>query len=132
MGLLRRVAFTNSLVSGMIGKRRTKNTFDPRFATRLATYRFTPEISATTMINVETESTIPSNIRKERNLCERSVSRATKIGSRRLIRVFMYGHGETECCMNCRIVRRQLLAGLASQQACSKHGNCRVTISRFQ
>src|ERR1700720_3827923 len=89
MGLLRRVAFTNSLVSGMIGKRRTKNTFDPRFATRLATYRFTPEISATTMINVETESTIPNNIRKERSLCERSVSRATKIGSRKLIRVFM-------------------------------------------
>ncbi len=34
------------------------------------------------MISVETESTIPNSIRNERNLCARSVSRATKMGSR--------------------------------------------------
>ena len=49
---------------------------------RFATYRFTPEISATTMISVETDSTIPSSIRNERILCARSVSSATPIGSR--------------------------------------------------
>src|ERR1700694_3215811 len=69
MVLFLRVALTNSLTSGMIGKRRTKKTFDPRFAMRLATYRFTPEIRATTMISVETERTIPSNIRNERSVC---------------------------------------------------------------
>ena len=57
---------------------------------RFSTYRFTPEISATTMISVETESTIPSSIRNERILCVRSVSSATPIGSRReWIRGFM-------------------------------------------
>ncbi len=50
---------------------------------RLATYRFTPEINETTMINVETESTIPKSIRNERILCVRSVSSATPIGSRK-------------------------------------------------
>src|ERR1700676_2172993 len=89
MVLFLRVALTNSLTSGMIGKRRTKKTFDPRFAMRLATYRFTPEIRATTIISVETERTIPNNIRNDRSLCARSVSRATKMGSRKLIRVFM-------------------------------------------
>src|ERR1700681_2531666 len=76
-------------MSVTIGKRRTRNTFEPRLAIRLATYRFTPEIRATTMISVETDSTIPSSIRKERILCARSVSSATKNGSRNWIRVFM-------------------------------------------
>src|SRR5882762_2284671 len=89
MGLFLRVALTNSLTSGMIGNRRTRKTFDPRFATRSATYKFTPEIRATTMIKVETDRTIPSSIRNERSLCARRVSRATKMGSRSWIRVFM-------------------------------------------
>src|SRR5579863_6907195 len=67
----------------MIGKRKTRKTLEPRLAMRLATYRFTPEISATTMISVETDSTIPRSIRNERILCVRSVSRATPMGSRK-------------------------------------------------
>ena len=44
------------------------------------------------MMRVDTESTMPSSIRKERILCARSVSSATKKGSRKWIRVFIYSH----------------------------------------
>ena len=61
----------------------------PEVGDAIGTYRFTPEISATTMISVETESTIPSSIRNERILCARSVSSATPIGSRNGTRRFI-------------------------------------------
>src|SRR5262245_34910381 len=75
-----------------MGNRVTRNTFDPRLATRSAIYRFTPEIRAITTISVETERIIPSSIRKERILYERSVSSATQTGSRSNTRRFICTH----------------------------------------
>src|SRR6266705_492974 len=75
-----------------MGNRVSRNTFDPRLATRSAIYRFTPEIRAITTISVETERIIPSSIKKERILCARSVSSATLTGSRSNTRRFIRSH----------------------------------------
>src|ERR1700722_17348002 len=89
------MAFTSSSISVMIGNRITVNAFEPRLATLLAMYWLTPEMRATTTINVATDRMIPSNMRKERILCARSVSRATPTGSRRGTRRFM---NTAPCC----------------------------------
>src|SRR5580658_2406809 len=88
MFLLRRLALTCAVTSVRIGKRETRKTFEPRFATRSAMYKFTPDISDTTRISVETERMIPISIRNDRSLCSHKVASATAIGSRRLIRDF--------------------------------------------
>src|SRR5262244_1344539 len=75
-----------------MGKRVSRNTFDPRLATRSAIYRFTPEIRAITTISVETERIIPRSIRKERSLWARIVSSATLTGSRNNTRRFIRSH----------------------------------------
>src|SRR5215469_6534889 len=66
----------------MSGKRVSRNTLEPRLATRSAMYLFTPEIKEITTISVETERMMPSSIRNERILCWRMVSSAMPTGSR--------------------------------------------------
>src|SRR5215469_2750856 len=80
--LLRRVAFTYSSTSVMIGKRVRRKTLEPMLATRSAMYWLTPEMRAMTTMRVDTERMIPRSIRKERILWARRVSIATLTGSR--------------------------------------------------
>src|SRR5579863_192821 len=61
----------------------TWNTLVPRLATRSAIYWFTPFTSAITTIKVATDRMIPSNVRKDRILCSRSVCSAMPLASRR-------------------------------------------------
>ena len=83
MSRLRRVAFSSSLESLMMGNLWMRKTFEPRLATRLAKYSFIPLISATTRIRVETERMTPSSIRNERSLWARMVCSAMSAGSRK-------------------------------------------------
>ena len=67
-------AFTHSSWLVMIPKRSTRKTLAPRFATRVATYRFSPAITLMTETNVITARITPSSVRKLRNLCARNAS----------------------------------------------------------
>src|SRR3954463_14266829 len=60
----------------------TRKTSEPMLATRSAMYLLVPLMSATTRIRVETDRMMPSNIRNERSLCVRMVSKAMAAGSR--------------------------------------------------
>src|SRR5689334_23462589 len=65
----------------MMGKRITRNTLEPKLATFSATYLLAPCTIETTTISVDTERITPSNVKNERSLWARNVSRAIIAGS---------------------------------------------------
>src|SRR5258708_26234761 len=81
MFLLVRCILTNMSRLVVMGKRITRNTYDPKLATLSATYLLVPSIMDTTTIRVETDRITPSSVRKERSLWARRVSSAIIIGS---------------------------------------------------
>src|SRR5581483_754169 len=81
MFLFVRFSFTTISWLVMIGKRITRKTLEPKFATLSATYLLVPSTMETTTIRVATERITPSRVRKERSLWVRSVSKAISIGS---------------------------------------------------
>src|SRR5713226_5520877 len=68
----------------MIPKRWTRYTLAPRLATRSATYMFSPAMTLITETSVVTAKMTPSKVRKLRNLCARSASRASQRVSRKV------------------------------------------------